>query len=197
MNDKVKTTIEKRLTGKSQEICDLFYKIREILINHDDRLTESIKWGMPSYDYKTIVAGLGAFKGHVSIWFHKGAAMSDDLGLFVPGDNKEMKQIKFHPGDSIDVAGVKQYLNEALALNEAGVKIKKERSNLSKNLVDSSALMEELVKHKEASAFFNGLTISQQNNFTTYVEDAKQETTKIKRIERCIERLSKGLKTTF
>lgn len=196
MTEEVKATIEKRLFGKSQEIQDLFYEVREVLVNHDPRLTESVKWGMLSYDFKTIVAGLGAFKNHVSIWFHKGAIMKDDLKLFVPGDNKEMRQIKFSPGDRINAEGIKVYLDEALDLNARGVKIKKTKSE-SKKTVDSSDFMDELVKNKEASTFFDSLTSNQKNNFTSYVEDAKQEVTKQKRIARSIERLSQGFKTTY
>lgn len=197
MTEKVRKAFDKILSSKTEEIQELFLQIREVLVNHDERLTEDVKWGMPSYDYKTIVVGLGAFKNHVSIWFHKGALMKDDLGLFSPGDNKEMRQIKYVPGDEINVEGIKLYLDEAIALNEAGIKIKKEKSAASKEIIDSSDFMEELVKHKEASNFFNGLTINQQNNFTTYIEEAKQEVTKKKRIARSIERLSNGLKTTY
>ncbi|CAG5076997.1 YdeI/OmpD-associated family protein [Parvicella tangerina] len=197
MTEKVQKAIDKILSDKSAEIKELFMEIREILANHDDRLTEGVKWGMPSYDCKTIVAGLGGFKNHVSIWFHKGAIMKDELGLFVPGESKEMRQIKYEPGDEINVEGIKVYLDEAIELNVAGIKIAKAKSKAEKVFVDSSDFMEQLVKHKEASAFFNGLTTSQQNNFTSYIEEAKQEATKQKRIARSIERLSKGFKTTY
>ncbi|MCB9195660.1 MAG: DUF1801 domain-containing protein [Flavobacteriales bacterium] len=196
MTDRVNETIEKSLAGKSEEIQELFFKLREILINHDERLTESIKWGMPSYDYKTIVVGLGAFKNHVSIWFHKGAIMKDELGLFSPSENRQMGQIKFEPGDVINIEGIKIYLDEAISLNEAGIKQKKAKPNNDKTYLDSNDLMAELLKHQEAAAFFNSLTKNQQNNFTTFVEDAKQEATKRRRIERTIDRLSNGFKTT-
>lgn len=196
MTEKVKKAIDKILANKSEEISDLFLEIREILVNHDERLTEGVKWGMPSYDYKTIVLGLGAFKNHVSIWFHKGAIMKDELGLFEEGDSKEMKQIKYAPGDEINVEGVKLYFDEAIALNEAGVTIKKTKAKAKKVVVDSADLMTELVKHKEAAAFFNTLTKNQQNNFTSFVEEAKQEATKQRRIAKTIDRLSKGFKTT-
>lgn len=196
MTDRVNETIEKSLAGKSEEIQELFFKLREILINHDERLTESIKWGMPSYDYKTIVVGLGAFKNHVSIWFHKGAIMKDELGLFSPSGNRQMGQIKFEPGDVINIEGIKIYLDEAISLNEAGIKQKKAKPNNDKTYLDSNDLMAELLKHQEAAAFFNSLTKNQQNNFTTFVEDAKQEATKRRRIERTIDRLSNGFKTT-
>jgi len=197
MTEKVRKAIDKILANKSEDIQDLFLEVREILAKHDDRLTEDVKWGMPSYDVKTIAVGLGAFKNHVSIWFHKGAIMKDDLKLFVPKEeSKEMRQIKLTPGDKIDVQGIKIYLDEAIALNEAGVKIMKTRSTTEKVYIDSSDLMKELVKHDEASAFFNSLTKNQQNHFTSFVEDAKQEATKIRRIERTIDRLSNGFKTT-
>lgn len=197
MTEKVQKAIDKILSNKSEEISDLFMEIREILVNHDERLSESIKWGMPSYDYKTIVVGLGAFKNHVSIWFHKGAIMKDELGLFAPGDNKQMGQIKFEPGAKINVEGIKVYLDEAIELNATGVTISKAKSKEEKVVVDSVDFMNELVKNKEASNFFNGLTKAQQNNFTSYIEEAKQEATKQKRIARSIERLSQGLKTTY
>ena len=197
MTEKVRKAIDKLLADKSEEIQELFMEIREILASHDDRLTEDVKWGMPSYDHKTIAVGLGAFKKHVSIWFHKGAIMKDDLKLFVPKEeSKEMRQVKLVPGDKIDVQGIKAYLDEAIELNAAGIKIKKERKKTAKVYVDSGDLMTELVKHKEAAAFFNSLTKNQQNHFATFVEEAKQEATKQRRIARTIDRLSNGFKTT-
>lgn len=197
MTDKVRKAIDKILANKTEEIQELFMKLREILAHHDERLTEDVKWGMPSYDYKTIAAGLGAFKNHVSIWFHKGAIMKDDLNLFVPREeSKEMRQIKLAPGDEINEEGIRIYLNEAIALNEAGIKIKKTKTKEAKVYVDSSDLMSELVKHKEAATFFNGLTKNQQNHFTSFIEEAKQEATKQRRIVRTIDRLSNGHKTT-
>jgi uncharacterized protein YdeI (YjbR/CyaY-like superfamily) len=197
MTEKVRQAIDKILADKSEEIQELFMEIREILATHDERMTEDVKWGMPSYDVKTIAVGLGAFKKHVSIWFHKGAIMKDDLKLFVPKEgSKEMRQVKYAPGDTIDVQGVKAYLDEAIALNLAGVKIKKERTKTEKVYVDSGDLMTELAKHKEAAAFYNSLTKNQQNHFSSFVEEAKQEATKQRRIARTIDRLSNGFKTT-
>lgn len=196
MTEKVKAGIEKCLNNKSDEIRNLFLEIREILVHHDERITEDIKWGMPSYDFKTIVLGLGAFKNHVSIWFHKGAIMSDDMGLFEPGDNKEMRQIKYSSGDKINIEGIKSYFAEAIAINDAGIKIKKEKIAVKKTFVDSADFMKELVNHKQASSFFNGLTTNQQNHFTSFIEEAKQQATKQRRIEKVIDRLTQGFKTT-
>lgn len=49
-------------------------KIRELMHEAHPEITETIKWSAPFFEYKGIVAGIGAFKAHVSLNFGKASS---------------------------------------------------------------------------------------------------------------------------
>ena len=193
---------EKMLLGKDESIVELFFTVRQIVIETDYRLEESIKWGMPHFDYKGIICGIGAFKNHVSIWFHKGDYLSNELNLF-KGDfsTKSMGHLKFSNLEEIDQEGVQAYLKEAIVVNEklfdqkktSKTRIKKPIKKLIKSPDFQTALSNNLMEKD----FFERLTITQKNGFLQHVEESKSEATKQKRIERCLVRLKHSLKTIY
>ena len=51
--------------------------LRELVLSISG-FTETIKWGIPVYEYKgKNVAGIAAFKAHVALWFYQGALLED------------------------------------------------------------------------------------------------------------------------
>jgi hypothetical protein len=59
-------------------------------------------------------------------------------------------------------------------------------------IVPPADFLECLTDEPKALAFFNGLSKSHQNYFGTWIKSAKTEPTRIKRIARCIDALSKS-----
>ena len=59
-------------------------------------------------------------------------------------------------------------------------------------IVPPADFLECLTDEPKALAFFNGLSKSHQNYFGTWIKSAKTEPTRIKRIARCIDALSKN-----
>jgi uncharacterized protein YdeI (YjbR/CyaY-like superfamily) len=193
---------EKMLSDKDENIVKLFFTVRQIVVGADTRLVESIKWGMPHFDYNGIMCGVGAFKKHVSIWFHKGDLMSNKLNLFnADSSAKTMGQIKISNLDEIDADGILSYVKEAISINESlpakKKTAKKSTSKPTKKLIESEGFQNELANNPVAQDFFESMTISQKNGYLEYIEEAKTETTKQKRISRSIERLAKGLKAIY
>lgn len=190
------------LSGKDERIVELFFTVRQIVVDTDKRLEECIKWGMPHFDYMGILCGIGAFKNHISIWFHKGDYLSNKLNLF-KGDfsTKSMGQMKFSKLDEIDAQGIQSYVREAIAVNEKLFMQKKVSKTTVrkpiKKLIASPIFQTALAENLKEKHFFETLTIVQKNGFLQHIEEAKTEATKHKRIERCIARLSKGLKTVY
>ena len=193
---------EKMLSGKTDSIKELFFTLRQVIVEVDDSIVESIKWGMPHFDYEGIMCGVGAFKNHVSIWFHKGDKMSNNLNLFnAETDTKKLGQIKFFQLADIDTKGIQAYVREAIKINIALKTAPKVKAKLvkkaPKKLMDSKDLNEALMKNPRAEEVFMSMTVSQKNGYIEYIEESKQAATKKKRIARSVERLANGLKAIY
>lgn len=193
---------ENMLSGKDESIKTLFFTVRQIIVEADDRLEENIKWGMPHFDLNGIMCGVGAFKNHVSIWFHKGELMKNELDLFDKGATaKTMGQIKISQMENLNASGILSYVKEAIKINEnPPLKKKSQKKTVAKpvvKLIESPDFQQAIAEDLIAKDFFETLTVSQKNGFLNHVEEAKTEATKQKRILRNIERLNKGLKTIY
>src|SRR6266705_559548 len=83
---------------------------------------ETIKWGMPHFDYKGIMCGMAAFKQHCSFGFWKGRLIfgkapggARDEGMGYAGRITKLSDL---PADKVLLG----YIRKAAALNDAGIK---------------------------------------------------------------------------
>lgn len=77
-------------------------RVREIILNTDDRITEDIKWQAPTFIYKGNIASFfPKSKKNVTLMFHKGALINDKTGL-LEGDGKEARTAKFADVDEVN-----------------------------------------------------------------------------------------------
>jgi hypothetical protein len=75
-------------------------RVREIILAADPRITESIKWKAPTFEYKGNIASFYAkARGHVSLMFHQGARIPGDHPL-LEGEGSTARTVK--------LAGVEQ-----------------------------------------------------------------------------------------
>lgn len=83
--------------GKQDKWKESLMRFREILVATE--LTETIKWGVPVYTLNgKHVAGIGAFKSYVGIWFFQGAFLKDPHKKLVNAQKgKEIKPYKKKP----------------------------------------------------------------------------------------------------
>lgn len=155
-------------------------------------IEETIKWGMPSFEYKGLVCGMAAFKAHCALTFHKGNLMNDEHGILSQVGKTGMVQlgkltsIKDLPNEKILIAYVKQ----AVKLNEAGVKQTKAATTTSIEVPDY--FLKALKKNKEALKTFEAFNNSHKKEYVEWITEAKKEETRISRMEKAIEMLSEG-----
>ncbi len=157
-------------------------------------LVETVKWGAPVYalDGKNVL-GLSAFKGYVGIWFFQGVFLKDKNKKLVnaqEGSTKAMRQMRFTNIEDIDILVVKSYLNEAIANQRAGKMVKVQRTT-------SFEMPDELNKALKADTSLNSkyqeLTYGKQKEFALYILEAKQETTRLKRLEKVKPMINAGV----
>jgi len=158
-------------------------------------LVECIKWGAPTYTIagKNVV-GLGAFKGYVGIWFFQGALLSDTKKLLLnaqEGKTNAMRQMRFTSLNEIDEETILYYLEEAILNQKKGktVPIAKKSSKFEIPTELKQALDADL----KAADMFAKFTAYKQKEYALHIAQAKRESTKLKRIEKIIPMILKGI----
>jgi uncharacterized protein YdeI (YjbR/CyaY-like superfamily) len=153
-------------------------------------VNETIKWGMPHFDYKGIMCGMAAFKEHCAFGFWKASL----LGVSGPASRDAMgqfgcvKSIKDLPPQKELIGLVKA----AAKLNDEGVTAKREKKAPKPALPTPPALTAALKKTKKAQAAFDALSPSHRREYVAWIAEAKQEATRERRIATTLEWLTEG-----
>ncbi len=157
-------------------------------------LEETLKWGAPVYTINNKnVLGIMAFKEHFGLWFFNGVFLKDPKGVLEnaqEGKTKAMRHWKFSNIEEIDEKAVIQYLEEAIANQKEGKVLQKEKSISIKMPV---LLKEALESNPEAKKQFQLLTPYKQKEYYEYISTAKQEKTKLTRLEKSMVLILQGI----
>lgn len=160
-------------------------KIRDAFHAASPEIEETMKWSAPFFDYKGVLANMAAFKAHVAWGFWKASLMKD--GGSIRG---------FRATDVKDLPSKKQMvelIREAMKLNDEGVKVQRAPSTRSaKPLLVPDDLSAAIKKDKKAKAAFDKFTPSQQREYVEWLEEAKQDATRQKRLATAIEWIAEG-----
>ncbi|KRD58573.1 hypothetical protein ASE40_19805 [Flavobacterium sp. Root935] len=149
-------------------------------------LVETIKWGGPIYVYnKKNVIGIGGFKNYFAIWFLNGVFLKDEKKRLINAQEdktKSMRQWRFTSKDEINEKEVLEYIHEAIENEKQGKVIKPSK----KEAIVSELLDQEMTKNPALKEAFAKFSPYKQYEFLEYIETAKQEKTKLARIEKVI-----------
>ena len=166
--------------------------LREVCL--ETELEENLKWSIPTYTIKNKnVVGIGAFKNHVAMWFFQGTFLKDPYKKLInaqEGTTKGLLQWRFTSIEEMDPKEITEYLNEAIANEKAGKRIKIDRK---KELVIPEELKAELEKDPKLNAAFETFTPFKKREFAEYIGEAKREATRLKRLEKCTGMILEGV----
>ena len=172
----------------------ILHHLRKLVHTACPAVKETIKWGFPHFDYKGTMCSMAAFKQHCAFGFWKAAIMKDadalkDNNRNAMGHSGKIKSRNDLPPDKILISLIK----ESMKLNEDNIKLP-ERKNTDKKpeIIVPDAFKKELVKYKKANNTFNNFSPSHKREYIEWIEDAKTEETKNKRILTTIEWLTEG-----
>lgn len=99
---KTNSQVDTFLDEKAHPLTAEIQRVRELVLEADDRVEETIKWSSPTFMYKGNIASFFMnAKKNVSLLFHKGATIKDDSGL-LEGDGKEARTARFYGMDDIE-----------------------------------------------------------------------------------------------
>lgn len=182
--------------SKSEEFAKPILRyIRDIVHKACPEVTETMKWGMPHFDYKGMMCGIASFKQHCTFGFWKASLMKDKYKVFVKGENSGMgnfgkvKDIQDLPSAKIII----EYIKEAMKLNDDNVAVPKElKENVRKELVIPEYFLKVLKKNEVALKTFKDFSYPHKKEYLEWITEAKKEETREKRIYAAIEWLSEG-----
>ena len=98
----MKSEVDTFLESKKHPLTNEINRIREIILETDDRVEECIKWSSPTFIYKGNIASFFMnAKKNVSLMFHKGALINNPEGLLA-GEGKEARTARFYGLDDIE-----------------------------------------------------------------------------------------------
>jgi hypothetical protein len=81
---------------------DLVRRVRDVILGTDPRITESIKWKAPTFEYKGNIASFfPKSKKHVSLMFHQGASIPGEHHI-LEGGGDTSRMAKFHGAEDLD-----------------------------------------------------------------------------------------------
>jgi uncharacterized protein YdeI (YjbR/CyaY-like superfamily) len=169
----------------------ILQKIRTLYHKACPEVEEVMKWSVPHFEYKGVLGGMAAFKEHASFGFWKASLMRDPLKLF-DGSNpgmggRKVTDVAELPDDKV----LLEYMREAIALNEQGAKVIKEKKP-KKELEVPDYLLAALKKNKKARAAFEAFSPSHKREYIEWITEAKQEATRERRLAQALEWMAQG-----
>lgn len=168
--------------------------LRNLVHKADARIEEKIKWGMPFFDYKGTVCHMASFKHHCAFGFWKATIMEDEYGIFkdrseAMGGLGRITSFDDLPADEILIA----YIQQAIKLNEDNIKLPpKPKSGEKTELIVPEYFIDALKEDPKALAVFQNFSPSNKKDYVLWLEEAKTETTRLKRLETAVEWIGEG-----
>jgi uncharacterized protein YdeI (YjbR/CyaY-like superfamily) len=169
--------------------------LRQLVHTACPECEETIKWGIPSFDYKGPFCSIAAFKAHCIFGFWKTALIDDPKGILAAGKDKAMGSLgritdmKDLPYDKIIIG----FIKSAKKLNDEGIKLTAgPRKKETKPLEIPDYFLKTLKKNKQAFATFEAFSPSHKKEYVEWVTEAKTEETRNRRMASAIEMMAEG-----
>jgi uncharacterized protein YdeI (YjbR/CyaY-like superfamily) len=164
--------------------------LREVVHEACPEVEEGLKWSMPFFSYKgSLLCNMAAFKQHCSFgfWLHKevvNEAGDDGMGQF-----GKIATLKDLPTKKVLVTHVKK----AMSLIDGGVKQKRTAPAKPPAVVpDDLAAALAQRKHAAARKAFDGFPPGAQREYVDWINEAKTDSTREKRLATTLEWLAEG-----
>jgi uncharacterized protein YdeI (YjbR/CyaY-like superfamily) len=174
--------------------------LRELMHSVSPKITETMKWGHPFFEYKGILANMGGFKEHCVFGFWSSSALNDPNGIIKHGDEKgaagnfgRITKLSDLPDDAI----LKDFILQAIAIKDAGPDAKPEKKPVPPKAPKAPIEMPDyfaaaLQTNQKALETFQNFSPSHKREYLEWIIDAKTEATRQKRIETALEWITEG-----
>lgn len=167
--------------------------LREMVHKGCPGVEETVKWGMPGFDYKGPFCSMASFNEHAVFGFWKASLMKDaekmkDNQQNAMGHAGKIKSVSDLPSDKV----LTSWIKEAAKLNDEGVKLPPRKKTEKKDIVVPDYFTKALVKNKKALKVFEGFSPSHKREYLEWITTAKTEETRNKRMNTALEWMAEG-----
>lgn len=184
--------------GKAQPFAKpVLKKLRELIHKGIPEIEETIKWGMPFFDYHGNVCSFASFKEHAVFGFWKYKLLIDpkdylqenaSKGGGAMGNFGRIKSFKDLPPDKVII----NFLKQAKDLNEKGIKLPPKKKSTKTELKIPDFILNALKKNIRAEKTFHNFSPSQKKEYLEWITEAKTEVTRSRRLKTALEWMSEG-----
>jgi uncharacterized protein YdeI (YjbR/CyaY-like superfamily) len=165
--------------------------LRKVVHSTCPDVEETMKWSFPHFMYKGMLCSMAAFKEHCSFGFWKNSLIVQNGDGAVEksmGQLGRITKLSDLPTQKVLVG----YINEAMKLNEAGIKTLRPKPKTSKEIVVPDDLAAALGRNKAARATFDGFSPSHKREYIEWITEAKTDATRTRRLETALEWMAEG-----
>jgi uncharacterized protein YdeI (YjbR/CyaY-like superfamily) len=167
----------------------IFERLRRLFHEACPAIEEKVKWSCPSFEYKGMVGGFAGFKAHAAFGFWRQDVLPEPQGLFKTRGafGSKLTDVSQLPSDKVIV----QYIKRAVALNEKGAPARF-KSKPKPPLKVPAYFLAAVKKNRKAHETFSSFPPSHKREYVEWVNEAKQEETRQRRLETAIEWMAQG-----
>lgn len=166
--------------------------LRQLVHDACPEIVETMKWSFPHFDHKGMLCSMASFKEHCAFGFWKQSLLEADAfpaEKTAMGSFGRLTSIDDLPDDKT----MKKLIADAVKLNDAGIKVVRAKpSGDKKELVVPDILLEALAGDEAASTTFNSFPYSKKKEYVEWIDEAKTEATREKRLATTLEWLAEG-----
>jgi uncharacterized protein YdeI (YjbR/CyaY-like superfamily) len=167
--------------------------LREVVHGACPEVEETVKWGMPHFQYKGMLCAMASFKAHCTFGFWKGRLIVDR-----GGENAEAAMGQFGRITSVAELPPKRvlagFVKEAMRLNDE--RVSAPRRAPSKTKRPAAAVPDDLAaalrRNRKAAATFDAFSASHRREYIEWITEAKREETRERRVATAVEWLAEG-----
>lgn len=160
-------------------------RLRQIILSADPALIEDWKWG-PNYYLDGMVCGYWGFKKHVSLVFFQGALLKDKKKLLSANEgNLHNRHIKYTDVKQVNEEDILELLFQAIDNNRNGIKLTAPKDKT----IETPADVQKALKKAKVLTYFDSLAYSHRKEYIQWIDSAKKEETRLRRIAQAIEKL--------
>lgn len=168
-------------------------RLRGLMHKACPRIEETMKWGVPHFAYRGIVASMAAFKRHAAFGFWKRRLLPDPDALFKPPaklgmGGRRIETMADLPSDAVLV----KYIKAAVALNEQGIGEPREIRPRKPPPRAPADLLAALRKNAKARATYDGFPPSKKREYVEWITEARQDATRKRRLADAVAWMAQG-----
>jgi len=154
-------------------------------------VVETVKWRRPSFDYKGLLAGMAAFKAHLTFAFWKDALLRQESACAATVERAGCMRTV---ADLPPKAAFAKALQRAMQLNDAGVQPSRPPARPKEPIAVPADFARALAASKKAKTVFAAFAPSCKREYLEWIVEAKKADTRARRIEQAVEWIADGKK---